>query len=88
VVISPPTCPFAPNSSYDEDMHPARIRNILWMLKRNGYKTEVTSNTDADGTERHMIAAVDSEGQRWSVTGSDVEAVVAELLKQLGTRKS
>jgi hypothetical protein len=68
-------------------MHPARIRNILWMLKRNGYQTDFSSTEDADGHTHHTITAVDTEGQRWTVKGEDLDAIIAELLQQLGAKR-
>ena len=58
------------------------------MLKRNGYKTDVSSTEEADGHTRHTVTAVDAAGQRWAVTGNDVDAVVADLLQQLGSKHS
>lgn len=66
-------------------MHSARIRNILWMLKRNGYKVEVSLTKDTDGHPHHTITAIDANGQRWTATGNDMDAIVAELLQELGS---
>ena len=66
-------------------MHSTRIRNILWMLKRNGYKAEVSSTKDTDGHPHHTITAIDATEQRWTVTGNDMDTIIAELLQQLGS---
>lgn len=69
-------------------MHPARIRNILWMLKRNGYETNVSSTRDANGHTHHIVTVIDTGGERWMVTGQNLDTVIAELLEQLASRRN